>query len=280
MPFSGHIARKRLGQHWLKDVSVLESIVEAADLQCGDRVLEVGPGRGVLTERLLASQVAAVHAVELDADLVVGLKERFASQPRFTLQQGDVLSIPLTPPCGILSNKVVANIPYNITGPLLERLVGRLGKPIERTYKLLVLLLQKEVAERILARQGQSNFSALSVRLQLLAKCRSICQVPPSCFQPRPKVHSQVISIEPVDEEHRLDSALALRVDELLRKAFTSRRKMLRNSLRELGSLNELEGCAKNAGISLDQRPQEVSPQEWLVMAKNFNFSNEVSKQL
>ncbi len=279
MPFSGHTARKRFGQHWLKDASVLERILVAADLQPEDRVLEVGPGRGVLTERLLASLAAAVHAIELDKDLVVGLRQRFGMQPRFTLLEGDVLSVPLALPDGRPANKVVANIPYNITGPLLERLVGRLGKPIETKYKLLVLLLQKEVADRILAQPGQSSFSALSVRLQLLAKCKRVCHVPPSCFQPPPKVHSEVIAIEPVSADNLLDQVLAGRVDTLLRIAFASRRKMLRNSLGGLASLSVLNGLANAAGISLDQRPQELSPREWLLMAKKLNCVDEVAKK-
>ncbi len=280
MPFPRHISRKRFGQHWLKDISVLERILEAADLQPQDRVLEVGPGRGVLTARLLASRAAAIHAIELDKDLVVGLRQRFAHHPHFTLQEGDALSMPLTFPDGTPANKVVANIPYNITGPLLERLVGRLERPTQKSFKLLVLLLQKEVAERILAQPGQGIFSALSVRLQLLAKCRSICQVPPSCFQPPPKVQSQVISIEPFGPEKLLDPVLANRVDVLLRKAFASRRKMLRNSLGGLGTVSELEEFAKEAGISLNQRPQELSPREWLVMAKKINYAVESGKQL
>ena len=280
MPFSGHTARKRFAQHWLKDVSVLKKIISAADLQPQDRVLEVGPGKGVLTKRLLDSEVAAVHAVELDKDLVVGLKQRFRYQSRFTLQEGDVLSVSLKPPDGIASNKVVANIPYNITGPLLERLVGRLDKPVETRFQLLVLLLQKEVADRIVARPGQSNFSALSVRLQLLANCKDICQVAPSCFQPPPKVHSKVIVIEPIKKEDCLNPVLAYRVDTLLRMAFASRRKMLRNSLGGLSSFCDLENFAKRAGINLSQRPQELSPSEWLEMAMNWNCAGEVKKAL
>ena len=95
MGFHGHQTRKRFGQHWLKDQSVLDRIVAAADLQEQDRVLEVGPGRGALTESLLASPAGAVHAVELDRDLVGGLKERFGEEPRFSLQQGDVLELPV-----------------------------------------------------------------------------------------------------------------------------------------------------------------------------------------
>ena len=95
MSFSGHTARKRFGQHWLRDAAVLDRILEAAELQPQDRVLEVGPGRGALTERLLASSAAAVHAVELDRDLVAGLQQRFDDQPRFSLSEGDVVEVPL-----------------------------------------------------------------------------------------------------------------------------------------------------------------------------------------
>ena len=111
MSFSGHTARKRFGQHWLRDTAVLDRILDAADLQPLDRVLEVGPGRGALTERLLRSPAAAVHAIELDRDLVMGLRERFAEQPRFSLSQGDVLEVPLALPDQQPATKVVANIP-------------------------------------------------------------------------------------------------------------------------------------------------------------------------
>ena len=147
MSFTGHTARKRFGQHWLRDAAVLDRILEAAELQPQDRVLEVGPGRGALTERLLASPAAAVHAVELDRDLVAGLRQRFDDQPRFSMTQGDVLEVPLLLPDARPAGKVVANIPYNITGPLLERLIGRLDRPVDPPYQRLVLLVQQEVAQ-------------------------------------------------------------------------------------------------------------------------------------
>ncbi|MFM8544881.1 MAG: ribosomal RNA small subunit methyltransferase A, partial [Vulcanococcus sp.] len=159
MSFAAHRARKRFGQHWLQDETVLQRIVAAAELTPEDTVLEVGPGRGALTERLLASPAAAVRAVELDRDLVQGLHQRFGDNPRFSLSQGDVLTLPLP-----AATAVVANIPYNITGPLLERLVGRLDRPVAEPYRRLVLLVQQEVGERIRARPSSSAYSALSVR--------------------------------------------------------------------------------------------------------------------
>ena len=273
MSFTGHTARKRFGQHWLRDAAVLDRILEAAELQPQDRVLEVGPGRGALTERLLASPAAAVHAVELDRDLVSGLHQRFDDQPRFSLTQGDVLEVPLLFPDARPAGKVVANIPYNITGPLLERLIGRLDRPVDPPYQRLVLLVQQQVAQRIRARPGHSSFSALSVRMQLLAGCRSVCPVPPRCFQPPPKVQSEVIALDPIPAHQRLEPGLARQVERLLRQAFQSRRKMLRNTLASLAEPSELEALAATAGITLQQRPQEVAPQAWVALAKGLNRS-------
>ena len=271
MAFSGHHARKRFGQHWLKDESVLQRIVAAAALQSDDHVLEVGPGRGALTCQLLASPAASVQAVELDRDLVEGLQQRFAAEPRFQLQSGDVLALPQLGDPERRPTKVVANIPYNITGPLLERLVGRLDRPVEPPYQRLVLLVQQEVARRISARPGQSSFSALSVRMQLLAQCHSVCPVPPRCFQPPPKVQSEVIQIDPLPADQRLPSDIARRVESLLRQAFLARRKMLRNTLASLAPEPQLQALAAAAGFQLQQRPQELAPQVWVALARGLN---------
>lgn len=265
-PFTHHRTRKRFGQHWLNDRRVLEQILEAAELDGSDVVLEVGPGRGALSEVLLSSAAAAVHAVELDRDLVAGLQQRFASEPRFSLQSGDVLRLALPP-----ATKVVANIPYNITGPLLDRLVGRLDRPVASPYRRLVLLVQREVGERIRARPGSSNYSALSVRMQLLGHCEPVCAVPPRCFDPPPKVDSEVIRFDPLPVEQQLDPALARAVEQLLKRSFLSRRKMLRNSLTGVLAPAELEQIAADAGISLSQRPQELPPAAWVALAAGLN---------
>ena len=280
MSFGGHTPRKRFGQHWLRDERVLDRILDASDLGDNDRVLEVGPGRGALTERLLASSAAAVHAVELDRDLVAGLQDRFGDSPRFSLREGDVLAVPLTLADGQSATKVVANIPYNITGPLLERLIGRLDQPVDPPYQRLVLLVQKEVAERIRARPGASSFSALSVRMQLLAKCSSVCPVPPRCFQPPPKVHSEVIRLDPLPPEQRPDPVICRRVERLLKQAFLARRKMLRNTLTVSQPLSELETITRLAGIDLRQRPQEVAPNSWVELARGLNQADSAASSL
>ena len=271
MSFGAHRARKRFGQHWLVDGSVLDRIVAAAELAPGDRVLEVGPGRGALTERLLATPLAALLAVELDRDLVAGLRVQFGTDQRFQLMEGDVLTVPL-PPAGVeLPGKVVANIPYNITGPLLERLVGRLDRPVLPPYQRLVLLVQQEVGERIRATPGSSAYSALSVRMQLLARCSSICAVPPRCFVPPPKVMSEVILLEPLAAEQLLPTPSARQVELLLRRCFAARRKMLRNSLAGLLPAPQLLQLAQELALNLEQRPQELAPHTWVALANGLN---------
>jgi 16S rRNA (adenine1518-N6/adenine1519-N6)-dimethyltransferase len=271
MTFSGHRARHRFGQHWLIDANVLDQIVAAAELQPHDRVLEVGPGRGALTERLLAWDLEALEAIELDRDLVAGLRQRFGPDPRFQLVEGDALRVPIERQGPKASTKVVANIPYNITGPLLQRLVGSLEAPLTPPFERLVLLVQREVGERIRAQAGTSAYGALSVRMQLLGHCRLVCPVPPRCFKPPPKVDSEVLLIEPFAPGNRLAAAGAGVLDSLLRRCFASRRKMLRNTLAGLLPPEQLQSVAVVAGVDLAARPQELSPSRWLALAAGLN---------
>ena len=264
-----HIPRKRFGQHWLKDNIVLDQIVEAAKLNSDDCVLEIGPGKGALTEKLIESKAKFIQAIELDRDLVFGLKKRFSHQKKFGLKEGDVLSVPLEAENGSIINKVVANIPYNITGPLLKRLMGELRKAPENNFETLVLLMQKEVAERIIASPSNSNFSALSVRIQLLAKCLNVCDVPPKCFQPAPKVDSKVILIKPFVSSDPDFYEIGDLLEKLLKLAFSGRRKKLRNTIGSfVTSNNQIKDFFDCRGISLDQRPQEISPSNWFALAK------------
>ncbi|MEB3199010.1 MAG: 16S rRNA (adenine(1518)-N(6)/adenine(1519)-N(6))-dimethyltransferase RsmA [Synechococcaceae cyanobacterium] len=279
MDFARHRTRKRFGQHWLVDEAVLERIVAAAQIQPGEWLLEVGPGRGALTERLLASEAAGLVAVELDRDLIAGLRQRFGADPRFHLVEGDGLEAPLETPHGSLPDKVVANIPYNITGPLLERLVGRLERPVAQPFRRLVLLVQQEVGERITAPAGHSAFSALTVRMALLARCQRVCAVPPRCFRPPPKVMSEVIVLEPRPPSEALEPAVARRLDQLLRRCFASRRKMLRNSLTGLLPPEALVEAAAAAAVDLSWRPQDVPVEGWLALERELRASAEAGEE-
>ena len=264
-----HIPRKRFGQHWLKDQGVLSQIVNAAKLNSDDCVLEVGPGKGALTQKLIESQARFIQAIELDRDLIVGLRKRFIHQNKFSLREGDVLSVPLEAENGLIINKVVANIPYNITGPLLKRLIGELAKGPENSYETLVLLMQKEVAQRIVALPGNSNFSALTVRIQLLANCQEVCDVPAKCFYPAPKVDSKVVLIKPFISSDPDFYAIGVLLEKLLKLAFSGRRKKLRNTIGSFVTSNDqIKEFLAYRGISLDQRPQEISPSNWFALAK------------
>ncbi len=272
--FKGHNPRKRFGQHWLKDEAVLNQIIKAANLTIDDCVLEVGPGRGALTAKLIESEAGFIHAIELDRDLVIGLNRRFHDEPRFSLKQGDILSVPLEPDNGKVINKVVANIPYNITGPLLKRLIGELSSPLENRYQCLVLLMQKEVAERLVALPGDSNFSALSVRVQLMANCQIVCDVPAKCFVPAPKVDSSVILFKPLLSDDQSLVGIGTFLENLLKIAFTGRRKKLRNTIGSFVTSNvPIDDLVADVGISLEQRPQEISPFEWLALARALKVS-------
>ena len=247
----------------------MDQIVKAAELNSEDCVIEVGPGKGALTEKLIKSKARFIQAIELDRDLVLGLKKRFSHQNKFSLREGDVLSASLEAENGLIVNKVVANIPYNITGPLLKRLIGELGKAPENRFETLVLLMQKEVAQRLLASPGTSNFSALSVRLQLLARCKDVCDVPSKCFQPAPKVDSKVVIIKPLVSIDPDFFEVGVFLEQLLKHAFAGRRKKLRNTIGSFvtsnDQINEFFACK---GISLDLRPQEISPSNWFALAK------------
>ena len=212
--------------------------VSAASLSTpqGDCVLEIGPGLGVLTRQLL-ERSRAVVSVEIDRDLCVQLRKTLGDPPNFLLLQGDFLSLELDPilqqfPAFLAPNKVVANIPYNITGPILEKLLGTIAQPNPHPYDSLVLLMQKEVAERLCARPGRKAFGALSVRVQYLAECEWICDVPARAFQPPPKVDSAVVRLKPRRSLLAVDSPQ--RLETLVKVGFANRRKMLRNNLKGL----------------------------------------------
>ena len=265
--------RKRLGQHWLRDQGVLRRIVAAARVCPEDRLLEIGPGRGALTDHLLATPAAAVVAVELDHQLIAGLQQRFGADERFSLLQGDALEL-LGQPLACNPNKVVANIPYNITGPLLQRLMGSVAQPRQPRFQRLVLLLQKEVADRITAAPGSPACGALSIRMQLLAEAQTVCTVPPTCFFPPPEVTSAVVALTPYPpHQRRYAPEQAPLLEQLLQVAYTGRRKMLRNTLGCIWSVPSLERAARQAAVDLSQRPQDLNPDQWVALSQALALS-------
>ena len=258
---AGLRARHGLSQNFLADPSVLEQIIDEADPAPGARVLEIGPGLGILTRALLDAD-AQVTAVELDRGLVAFLGEHLAgpiADGRLRIIEGDALDQDLVrlvePPYD-----VVANLPYHITSPILHRLLGEEPRP-----RRLVLMVQREVADRIAAPPGDMSY--LSVFVQYHARARVAFPVPPEAFEPRPAVASAVVVLEPYPADDRLpDAAAEDGLWRLVQAAFRERRKMLHNVLsRQLPVTSDrVDAALAAAGIEPTRRPQTLGVGEWL----------------
>ena len=257
--------RKRFAQHWLRSQSVLRQIIDAAQLQGCDRILEVGPGKGVLTRELL-TQAHSVISVELDRDLCQLLRHLFGGCENFVLLEQDFLKLDVASELELpLPNKVVANIPYNITSPILTKLLGTIAAPAQPVYETVVLLVQKEVADRLVAEPGTKAFNGLSVRSQYLAQCELICPVPANSFKPPPKVDSAVVRLTPRPYPHPAQNPQWLST--LLKVGFGSRRKMLRNNLKSLVDRDQLSDSLADLNINLQARAEELSVAQWIALS-------------
>ena len=266
--------RKQFGQHWLRDENVLDRIVDAAKLTPSDRVLEIGPGTGNLTTRLL-SQVSALASVEIDRDLCKKLVRQFGDRNNFLLIQDDFLKADLPSllrdfPKFQQPNKVVANIPYNITGPIIEKLLGKIATPAPQQYESIVLLVQKEVGERLVAVPGSKAYGALSIRVQYLADCELICNVPARSFYPPPKVDSVVIKLRSRTLEHPADNPRQLAT--LIKLGFASRRKMLRNNLKSVIDPNNLNQILTNLKFNPQCRAEDLSLENWILLSNSIEL--------
>jgi len=261
-------ARKGLGQHFLVDEAVLETITSAAELTPGDVIMEIGPGLGILTGEL-ARQAGLVIAIELDRKLAAILEQTLSSFGNVTIINDDVLKID---PAALLQEqktklpsavntpfnyKVVANLPYYITSPVLRHFLEASAKP-----QIMVVMVQKEVAEAIVARPGQ--MSVLSISVQFYGEPRIISYVPAGCFYPAPEVDSAILRIDVYPQP-------AVAVDdrdsffELVRAGFTASRKQIVNSLTQgLGlSKTEILSLLKEASIVPQRRAETLTLDEW-----------------
>lgn len=254
-------ASKRLGQNFLIHGGTVEAIVETADICPGDRVLEIGPGIGTLTQGL-AEAGASVTAVELDKKLPAVLAETLSGYDRVRIVGGDILKTDIPALMGEEPFKVVANLPYYITTPILLTLLER-RLPITR----IVTMVQREVAERMIALPGGRDYSALSVAVQYYTEPRLAIEVSPRCFLPPPAVESAVMDCvvrktPPVaveDEKHFFH---------VVRAAFGQRRKTIGNALKSLGLPRDiLQGALSKAGIDPLRRGETLSLSEFAALA-------------
>ena len=245
--------RKRFGQHFLTDRHYLARIVEAIAPRRGDAMLEIGPGTGILTAEL-ARVVELLHVVEIDRDLAAELRRRFPPE-RVVVHEGDALALDLAalPP----ALRVVGNLPYNVSTPLLFHVAASAPR-----IRDCVFMLQKEVVDRMVAAPGTPDYGRLSVMLQYRFEMALALRVPPGAFTPPPKVDSAVVRMRPLGEG-RPRARDEARFEAVVASAFSQRRKTLRNATRE----HVPEAAFARAGIDPSRRGETLSVAEFVALA-------------
>jgi len=262
-----HRPRKRFGQNFLRDQHVLDRIVAAADLQPEDRILEIGPGPGALTDRLLATGLP-VLAVEIDRDLGAALQAR--AVPNLDVRIGDVLRLDWDE---LLQNppyKLIANLPYNVSSQILFKVLDH-----RQAFRRLVLMFQKEVGDRLSARENNRDYGILSVLMQTWFNIERVVKVPPRAFFPPPKVDSVVLCLELLAVP-RLGLHDEVLFRKLVKSAFAQRRKTLRNSL--LGSgwhAGPLDQAFAASGIDPGRRGETLTIEEFGLLANLLSVNNQ-----
>jgi 16S rRNA (adenine1518-N6/adenine1519-N6)-dimethyltransferase len=249
-----HIPRKRFGQNFLTDDTVLFDIIRAIDPKADDAMVEIGPGLAAMT-RLLLEHLDHLHVVELDRDLVERLKKSFDPK-RLTVHAGDALQFDfaqLAPEGGKL--RVVGNLPYNISSPLLFHLAGIAPRVKDQHF-----MLQKEVVERMVAEPGSKTYGRLSVMLQWRYHMELLFVVPPTAFDPPPQVDSAIVRMIPLANPLPCDAG---KLEQVVQKAFSQRRKVIRNCLSGMFS----EAQLIDAGIDPQVRPEAVPVEAYVKLA-------------
>jgi 16S rRNA (adenine1518-N6/adenine1519-N6)-dimethyltransferase len=255
--------RKALGQNFLTDLNIIHKILKVADLQTGDNLLEVGPGRGALTD-LLAKHAARLIAVEFDRDLAAILRERFAHAGQVLIHEQDILKVDFEQLLGHGHYKVVANLPYNISTPVLFRF-------LEERHRLskLVVMLQKEVGERLAAPPDCSEYGVLTILFRQWFEVKREFLVSPGCFFPPPKIDSVVISLIPLTAS-RVEVGDQQLFERLVKAAFAMRRKTLWNCLRNSGLLEveQLEKLLESCAIDGRRRGETLTLDEFARLSR------------
>lgn len=252
-----HIPRKRFGQNFLQDQSIISRIIECINPQDNQRIVEIGPGLAALTEPLI-DRVGHIDVVELDRDIIAFLEKKFTHE-QITIHSGDALKMNFS--FDGVDIRVVGNLPYNISTPIMFHL------STFSNISNMVFMLQKEVVERICAKPNSTDYGRLTVMLQYKFKCRYLLDVPPESFYPAPKVDSAIVSLTP-----RTDYDFNLVNEEKLSKvvttAFSQRRKTISNSLKSMFSSEQLVIC----GVDPKNRPENITIEQYIALS---NFLSE-----
>ncbi len=254
-----HQARKRFGQHFLTDDSVLDGIVRAIAPRPGEALVEIGPGLGALTDPLV-QRCERLTVVELDRDLAARLRKR----PELNVVEADALTVDFAALAQSAGQKlrVVGNLPYNISSPILFHLAGAADHVVDQHF-----MLQKEVVDRMAAGPGSKTFGRLSVMLQWRYEIEALFDVPPEAFDPPPRVESAVVRMVPLPGLPAVNAAL---LGELVTAAFSQRRKLLRHSLGRWLT----ERGSEPGGFDLQRRAEEVPVADYLALAARLNAAS------
>jgi 16S rRNA (adenine1518-N6/adenine1519-N6)-dimethyltransferase len=247
-----HVARRRFGQHFLSDEAIVDAIVDAIAPHPGEALVEIGPGLGALTNPLVA-RCGRLTVIELDRDLAARLRRR----SELNVVESDVLKVDFTALAASLGGRlrVVGNLPYNISTPILFHLLGHVEQVVDQHF-----MLQKEVVDRMVAVPGNKDFGRLTVMLQWRYAIETVLDVPPEAFEPPPRVDSAVVRMQPLAPAPDLDAVL---LGELVTVAFSQRRKMLRNTLGQW-----LTERGHSGSFDLQRRAEEVPVVEYLRLAR------------
>ncbi len=251
-----HLHKKQFGQHFLHDARVVADIVRAIAPQAGERIVEIGPGDGALTLPLLRA-LGQLTVIELDRDLVPRLQRAAEGVGELSIVHADVLGVDLSQLAGGARLRVVGNLPYNISSPILFHCLDHLAAITD-----MVFMLQKEVVDRMAAAPGSKVYGRLSVMLQLACRVEPLLHVPPQAFQPPPKVDSAVVRLRPRPATERHD-ADPQRLAAVVRAAFGQRRKTLGNALQ--GVLDAPRIAA--AGVDPRARAEQIAPEKFVALA-------------
>ncbi len=257
---NAHRPRKRFGQHFLSDPGVIDAIVGAIDPRPGDTIVEIGPGHGAITEPL-ARKAGVLHCVELDRDLAAALRHRFAASDKVAIHEADALSFDFRALGDSL--RIVGNLPYNISTPLLFHLIDSRDCISDMHF-----MLQKEVVDRMSAAPGSKAYGRLGIMLGCHLSVESLFDVGPQCFDPPPAVTSAVVRLAPLGSDRpAIDDEKLL--GRLVATAFSQRRKTVRNALKTLLDESEL----RSLGIDPGQRPETLPILDYV------NAANYVSRR-
>ena len=255
-PDAAHVTRKRFGQHFLHDAEIISRIVLAVDPKPGQRIVEIGPGDGAITLPLLR-KAGRLTVIELDRDLIPRIAARAAGVGELEIIQADVLTVDFTSLARGERLRVVGNLPYNISSPILFHCIEHLDAIADMHF-----MLQREVVDRMAAAPGSKVYGRLSVMLQLACRVEPLLPVPPQAFRPPPKVDSAVVRLVPLPRSER-PIAHQASIVRLVRAAFGQRRKTLSNSLDGLARASDLA----TVGIDPGKRAEQLAPADFVRLA-------------